>query len=710
MSIYSNLESIRQLSNSSLTSIVDVTNLNFKSLSEANLTFLNNIKYDEKLNNLSVNRGTFKSVDVTDTLSLTLDGIPTFTINSLGKAEGQELLVVVSESQRHRFTDFNDWPEVGVPGEVIYTGVQNQRPEFGEDFIGYLDGRGWVSLTNLTAPVDGLYLLTEAGSPLVIPTIPDGQGLLWIGPPGNQTKYEPVNTTVYFTDDDGNTYDIMTDFAWEIIGDDAKFKPVGKAIIGDVLNPGQFQFVDNNESAGYILHADGNGNAYWGPNLGPGAPSIPNYSYWEINDYTADVPITIDHNLQTLNVVIDFIDVTTNERVEGHADNYQLNSVDITLAEDNTNVKVIIMGSGAISTNSQENVSVYATGDSTYVGTSTAGITAYNTEVIYLVEFQLNNTGASTLNVDGLATFPIEKSDISGFIPLAANDILSGVIYYLIWDGARFQLFVTDPGSGFGNYTNLNPVPTTIGGIASGSTFSNQTMTQMWDALLYPYQVPQFTAFSMASQSTTLEVGATVANTSRTFNWSTSNAANIQPSSTSILNITGGTVVLASGLVNDGNETITLPSPITYTAQASHVWRIQATRTNASIMTKDYQINWRWRSFWGTSTNTTLTESQIEALVGNALTTSMNGTFSMAAGGFKYFAVPTTFAEPTFIKDNGTGLGVAMADVPEGYTDTGSGIYKFKLVSVTNPNGVTIDYRVYRSKNMLGGSIVIAVS
>jgi len=374
------------------------------------------------------------------------------------------------------------------------------------------------------------------------------------------------------------------------------------------------------------------------------------------------------------------------------------------------NVKVIIMGSGAISTNSQENVSVYATGDSTYVGTSTAGITAYNTEVIYLVEFQLNNTGASTLNVDGLATFPIEKSDISGFIPLAANDILSGVIYYLIWDGARFQLFVTDPGSGFGNYTNLNPVPTTIGGIASGSTFSNQTMTQMWDALLYPYQVPQFTAFSMASQSTTLEVGATVANTSRTFNWSTSNAANIQPSSTSILNITGGTVVLASGLVNDGNETITLPSPITYTAQASHVWRIQATRTNASIMTKDYQINWRWRSFWGTSTNTTLTESQIEALVGNALTTSMNGTFSMAAGGFKYFAVPTTFAEPTFIKDNGTGLGVAMADVPEGYTDTGSGIYKFKLVSVTNPNGVTIDYRVYRSKNMLGGSIVIAVS
>ena len=711
MSIYSKLEGIRQLSNSSLTSIVDVTNLNFKSLSEANLTFLEKINYSEFDNSFKLDKGTFKKVDITDVFSLTLDGIPTFTINSRGKAEGQELLVIVSESQRHRFTDFNDWPDVGVPGEVIYTGVQNQRPEFGEDFIGYLDGRGWVSLTNLTAPVDGLYLLPEAGSPLVIPTVPANQGLIWIGPPGSQTTYEPVNTTVYFTDDDGNTFDIMTDFAWEIIGDDAKFKPPGKAIIGDVLNPGKFQFVDNNQSAGYILHADGNGNAYWGPNLGSGAPLAPNYSYWEINDYLEDVAITIDHNLNTDNVVVDLIDVTTNERVEGHIDNYTINSLDVTLVEDRSNVKVVIMGSGAIGTNTQANIRVSALGDATYIGTADApGITSYENDVIYLVEFQLNNVGPSTLEVDGLATYPIEKSTISGFVDLDPNDILSGVIYYLVWDGSRFQFFTTDPGSSFGNYTNLNPVPSTIGGIAAGSTFSNQTMQQMWDALLYPFQVPQFTSFNISGQSTTLEVGETVNNISRTFNWSTSNSGNITPNTVSISNITGGTVVLASGLVNDGNETITLPSPITYTAQASHVWQITATRTNASTMSDNYQINWRWRRFWGTSNNTILTESQIESLAGNSLSTSMNGTFSMAAGGYKYFAVPTTFAEPTFIKDNSTGLGVAMADIPEGYTDVGSGIYKFRIVPITNIHGVTQDYRVYRSKNMLGGSIVISVT
>ena len=62
MSIYSNLKGIRKLTNSSLTAIIDVTNLNFKNLSEANLAFLNNIKYDENKNSISIEKGTFNFV------------------------------------------------------------------------------------------------------------------------------------------------------------------------------------------------------------------------------------------------------------------------------------------------------------------------------------------------------------------------------------------------------------------------------------------------------------------------------------------------------------------------------------------------------------------------------------------------------------------------------------------------------------------------
>lgn len=345
MSIYSNLEEIRKLSNASLTSIVDVTNLNFKSLSDATLGFLNNIKYNEVDNSFSAFKGTFTNVDVTDKMSFKLDGIPTFTINSLGKAEGRELLVVVSEAKRRRFTDFTDWPDIGVPGEIIYTGIQNQRPEFGEDFIGYLEHRGWVSLTTLSSGIPGLVLIEQDGSPLIPPSPNNGEGIIWIGAPGAETNADPVNTTIYFTDDEGHTFDILTDQIWEKIGNDAKFRLPGKAQIGDNANPGAFQFVDGNQIPGYVMTTDGGGNAYWAPPTGGGAVPF-NFSYWEISDFIADITKTITHDLGTTNVVVDLIDTITNEKIGGHIDNYQNDSIDVTLTDNNIDVKVVVVSAG----------------------------------------------------------------------------------------------------------------------------------------------------------------------------------------------------------------------------------------------------------------------------------------------------------------------------------------------------------------------------
>jgi hypothetical protein len=147
MAVYKNIESIRRLTNASLTSLIDVTNLNFKSLADANLEFLNNINYDEIANSISLYSGTFELAEITNQLTISQSGIPTFTIASSGMATGKALLVEVAETQRQRFTDFPTYPAVGVPGEIIYTGVAGLDPVFGEDFIGFLQSRGWVSLT-----------------------------------------------------------------------------------------------------------------------------------------------------------------------------------------------------------------------------------------------------------------------------------------------------------------------------------------------------------------------------------------------------------------------------------------------------------------------------------------------------------------------------------------------------------------------------------
>lgn len=349
MAVYKNLKAVRRLTNSSLTAVIDVTNLNFNSLSAGTLEFLENIQYNETDNSFVAHLGTFDFADITDKLSLKLDGIPTFTIDSLGRAEGQELLVKVAETKRLRLTDFNDWPDVGVPGEIIYTGIQNQRPRFGEDFIGYLQGRGWVSLTGLG---NGYIELEEIpGSPGSPGTPGPGQGFVWIGGLGLETAEIPTSQNLYFTDENGDVFNILEDKIWEKVGDDARFKPDGKVIIGDLgTNTKNLQYVDGNQQAGYILTSDANGNASWQqPNPG-GAVEC---SFIWVDDFVATVQATVVHNLGTQSVSVTLIDTATNQIITGSVGTPNANEVTVTITQ-NLNLKVIILAADCGTTTVQK--------------------------------------------------------------------------------------------------------------------------------------------------------------------------------------------------------------------------------------------------------------------------------------------------------------------------------------------------------------------
>lgn len=132
--------------------------------------------------------------------------------------------------------------------------------------------------------------------------------------------------------------------------------------------------------------------------------------------------------------------------------------------------------------------------------------------------------------------------------------------------------------------------------------------------------------------------------------------------------------------------------------------------TGMSGQAADFTVNWRWRMFYGTSANTTLNESEIEGLTNSQLATSRLGTYAFAAGDYKYFAFPLAFGEALLFKDSSTQLGVAMAGIAEGYTSGGTNGLYYQLVSVTNAYGIITNYRVYRTINILGGSINIIVT
>jgi hypothetical protein len=192
--------------------------------------------------------------------------------------------VKVAETKRLRLTDFPDWPTVGVPGEIIYTGIQNQRPEFGEDFIGYLQGRGWVSLTD-SQGTGYITLNLIEGSPPVPPCPGPDKATLWVGPPGYATSSVPTTQTIYFTDENCDIYDLMS--------------------------------------------GGGGGGGSCG--------------YFSIENFVANVPLTINHNLNSQNVHVQTVRTDTGELVEGFVNNYLSNSVNITFSQTISGVRVMVI-------------------------------------------------------------------------------------------------------------------------------------------------------------------------------------------------------------------------------------------------------------------------------------------------------------------------------------------------------------------------------
>jgi hypothetical protein len=90
---------------------------------------------------------------------------------------------------------------------------------------------------------------------------------------------------------------------------------------------------------GYVLVSDSQGNGSW-QDISVGTSAI----YSEIKNFTENTPITITHNLNTTDVLVQIIDTVSNESIYGGIDNYQSNSVDVTLTQSLANVKVVVAG------------------------------------------------------------------------------------------------------------------------------------------------------------------------------------------------------------------------------------------------------------------------------------------------------------------------------------------------------------------------------
>lgn len=250
-------------------------------------------------------------------------------------------------------------------------------------------------------------------------------------------------------------------------------------------------------------------------------------------------------------------------------------------------------------------------------------------------------------------------------------------------------------------YTNATPTPVTLNGILAGSTFLNKTLQEMFDQLLYPYQNPNFTSFT-STLFTTYEVGQNLPSGLQTINYIVSNSSNIkvQPPDVGVpsSNIPGVTFPLNPfTLISPGSFQINIPALTNSATPTSFTVSLQGTNTNLVNFNTSNTFFVRQRVYWGQNSNISLTESDIEALVNSQLRANFSGTFSFPINGYKYFCYPASMGTASTFTDTSNGFPVAMFGT-------------VNIVSVTNIYGVTENYRVHRTLNILGGTINIAIS
>lgn len=268
---------------------------------------------------------------------------------------------------------------------------------------------------------------------------------------------------------------------------------------------------------------------------------------------------------------------------------------------------------------------------------------------------------------------------------------------------------ITGGGGGSGTYTNENLIEESLGGIEIGESFTDVPISTMFDKLLYPYQYPSFVSFNISGQAQSLEVGIVISNGNKTFNWSTNNSSNINTNSIviSTQDITNlpNYITLGTGLSNDNSEILNIPNNINYNTPSTHLFKILGINNKSQNFIGLFPVNWYYKVFFGTSSMTEADETEIFTF-SNQLSSNIYGNYSITNNGYKYIIIESGFTINS-IKDSDTLLNVDMAGTSEGYT-LGSTI-KYKNISLVR-NGLTLDYKMYRSKYIINGTLDIIVS
>jgi hypothetical protein len=240
--------------------------------------------------------------------------------------------------------------------------------------------------------------------------------------------------------------------------------------------------------------------------------------------------------------------------------------------------------------------------------------------------------------------------------------------------------------------------------------------------LLYPNSLGSILSATMSNNSgpisTTLEVGNSLPKQTYTFSWTFFNFADFKSDTLSIYDVTTVTspetywvnptnqpFTFSQSLTTD--RSIVFGSTISTSSSKTRSFKVSAQRTDGTIVSKFINVDWLWRTYYGSSTYTTLTASQVFAL-NSTLASQSIGSWTLSGSGYKYFAVPED-NQYNFNNVSYNGLPLAMAGTPSGYSFSYADL-NYLFVTVSNSFNVQKKYKVYRTQNEIGATISFNIS
>jgi hypothetical protein len=237
-----------------------------------------------------------------------------------------------------------------------------------------------------------------------------------------------------------------------------------------------------------------------------------------------------------------------------------------------------------------------------------------------------------------------------------------------------------------------------VGGLNQGSSFTSVNINNILLNMLYPSLAPNITAFQLQGINNLYEVGEPISAGSYNISWTISNTASL--TSNSVL-ITAYDDILYS-TDNTGPYSYTFASSLVYNIITNTTWYMSVLQNTGIRVSASYSVNWYQKMYYGSSTQSLL--STLDSLQNSNLSTIATGTYILSGGtqSYKYIAVPDSYQSISLITWNG--LPVSLADNTDGYTWSSNNL-NYRLLSYANIYGITYNYKIYRSKYMLGATM-----